>query len=88
MFGNYTTDAVKEISINRTQQAIETIRDLGGEVKCVYALLGEYDLLFWVDLPDIEAAMKASLIMTRITDVSFRTCPAVKVEIFDKLATA
>ncbi|MEJ2096709.1 MAG: GYD domain-containing protein [Deltaproteobacteria bacterium] len=87
MFGKYTTDAIKEISIKRTEKAIETIRELGGDVKCVYALLGEYDLLFWVDLPDVEAAMKASIAMTRLTDVSFSTCPAVKVETFDRMAT-
>ena len=39
MFGNYTSDAVKEISIKRTEQAIDTIQQLGGEVNGVYALI-------------------------------------------------
>jgi len=87
MFGKYTTDSIKEISIRRTEQAIETIQQLGGEVKGVYALLGEYDLMFCINLPDVETAMKASLVLSRLTDISFSTCPAVKVETFDKLAT-
>ena len=87
MFGNYTSDAIKEISIKRTEQAIDTIQQLGGKVKGVYALLGEYDLLFCVDLPDVEAAMKASISLSQLTGISFHTCPAVKVEVFDRLAT-
>ena len=87
MFGNYTSDAIKEISIKRTEQAIDTIQQLGGEVKGVYALLGEYDLLFCVDLPDVEAAMKASISLSQLTGISFQTFPAVKVEVFDRLAT-
>lgn len=87
MFGNYTSDAIKEISIKRTEQAINTIQQLGGEVNGVYALLGEYDLLFCVKLPDVEAAMKASIALSQLTGISFHTCPGVKVEVFDRLAT-
>jgi len=87
MFGNYTPEAVKEISIKRTEQAVDTIQKLGGEVKGLYALLGEYDLLFCVDLPDVEAATKASISLAQLTGISFHTCPAVKVEVFDRLVT-
>ena len=87
MFGNYTADAIKEISITRTEQAVDTIRQLGGEVRGVYALLGEHDLLFCLELPDVETAMKASISLTQSTGISFRTCPAVKVAVFDRLAT-
>ena len=87
MFGNYTPDAVKEISIKRTEQAIDTINKLGGEVKGIYALLGEYDLLFCVNLPNVEAATKASILLAQLTGIAFRTCPAIKVEVFDRLVT-
>ena len=87
MFGNYTSGAIKEISINRTEKAIDTIRQLGGEVNGLYALLGEYDLLLCVKLPDVEAAMKASIALSQLTGISFHTCPGVKVEVFDRLAT-
>jgi uncharacterized protein with GYD domain len=85
MFGNYNADAAKDISINRTEQAMETVRQLGGEVNGMYALLGEYDLLFCVQLPDVEQAMKASVALTKLTGIAFKSCPAVKVEVFDRL---
>jgi uncharacterized protein with GYD domain len=87
MFGNYTPEAIKNISIKRTEQAIDTIKQLGGEVKGVYALLSEHDLLFCVDLPDVETAMKASISLAQLTGISFHTCPAVRVEVFDQLVT-
>ena len=87
MFGNYTPDAVRKISINRTEQTIDMIEKLGGKVKGIYALLGEYDLLFCVNLPDIEAAAKASISMSRLTGIAFRTCSAIKIEVFDRLVT-
>ncbi len=87
MFGSYSAEAIKEISITRTEQAREKIQQLGGEVNGIYALLGEYDILFCVNLPDTEAAMKASISLNQLTGISFKTCPAVKVEVFDRLAT-
>jgi len=87
MFGNYNAEAAKSISINRTEQAVETVRQLGGEVNGMYALLGEYDLLFCVELPDVEQAMKASVALTKLTGIAFKSCPAVKVEVFDRLTS-
>jgi len=87
MFGTYTPDAAKKISITRTEKAIDIIEKLGGEVKGLYALLGEYDLLFCVNLPDVEAATKASISLAQLTGITFRTCPAIKVEVFDRLVT-
>ena len=87
MFGKYSSGAIKNISIKRTEQAIDIIQNLGGETNGVYALLGEYDLLFCVKLPDVEAAMKASISLSQLTGISFHTCPGVKVEVFDRLAT-
>lgn len=85
MFGNYTSEAIKEMSIERTQQVINEIKKLGGEVQAMHALLGEYDLLFCVKLPDVEIAIKASVALNRLTGISFTTCPAVTVEAFDQM---
>ena len=46
MFGKYTSEAIKEISAERTHQAVSEIKKLGGEVNGMHVLLGEYDLLF------------------------------------------
>ena len=87
MFGKYTTEAIKEISIERTQLAVSEIKKLGGEIIAMHALLGEYDLLFCVSLPGIEEAIKASVALQKSTGISFSSCPAVTVEAFDQLMT-
>lgn len=87
MFGKYSAESIKKVSIERTQQAIQEIKNLGGEMTAMHALLGEYDLLFCVQLPDISDAMKASVALTRLTGISFNTCPGVSVETFDRLMT-
>jgi uncharacterized protein with GYD domain len=86
MFGKYTPDALKEISASRTKQAVDVINNLGGEVNAMHILMGKYDLLFCVTLPGIEEAIKASVELTRLTGITFNTCPAIAVEIFDRLA--
>ena len=88
MFGKYSPEAVKEISAERTQQAIAEIKKLGGEVNAMNALLVVYDLLFCVTLPSNEDALKASVALTQITGISFTTCPGVTVEAFDRLTMA
>jgi len=85
MFGKYSAQAVKEASPERTQKATALIKQLGGEMKAAYALLGETDLLVVVDLPGIEAAVKASVALGKMTGISFTTCPAIPMAEFDKI---
>ena len=85
MFGKYTSKAIEEISAERTAQAVNEIKKLGGAVNAMHVLLGEYDLVFCVTLPGIDEAVKASLTLSKLTGISFTTCPAVTVEAFDKL---
>lgn len=88
MFGNYTPAAVDKISAARTTKATQLVEKNGGKMKAAYALLGEDDLVLIVELPDVESAVKVSLALHRETGVAFRTCPALDVETFDKLASA
>lgn len=85
MFGKYSTQAMKEMSSARTQKAEDLIKQMGGKVEATYALLGEIDLIFIVTLPGIEAAMKASLTLSKMTGIAFTTSPAVAIAEFDKL---
>lgn len=85
MLGKYSSEALKGISKERTEKATSIIKKYGGKVNSMYALLGEHDLLFIVDMPEIEQAMQASLALSKLTGISFTTSPAVKVEEFDKL---
>jgi uncharacterized protein with GYD domain len=85
MCGKYSLDAVKQISAQRTQQTMDLLKQHGGAAKGMYAMLGEKDLLFIVDLPSVEAAIKVSVGLSKMTGIAFTTSPAVTVEEFDKL---
>ena len=59
MLGKYTPESLKQVSEARTTKVLSVIKKLKGRVENVYALLGSYDLVVIVDLPSVEAAMKA-----------------------------
>ncbi|MBF0385374.1 MAG: GYD domain-containing protein [Candidatus Omnitrophica bacterium] len=83
--GRYSIESLKEMSIERTEKAINLINELGGKVENIYALLGNYDLIIIAQIPDTEKAMKASLGLAILTGISFSTCPAISVKDFDKI---
>jgi uncharacterized protein with GYD domain len=85
MFGKYQGEAVKSISTQRTQKVSEVVKKLGGRVQSMHALLGGQDLVFIVELPDNNKALKASVDLAKATGIGFTTSPAVTVEEFDKL---
>lgn len=85
MLGNYSVEAVKGIAAERTKKVVDIIEKSGGKAGSMYALLGTYDLAFVVDFPGIQEAMKSSVTLTKLTDISFTTFPAVAVEEFDKI---
>lgn len=85
MLGKYSTQAIKGLSAERTKKVVETIEKSGGKVNAMYALLGNYDLAFVVDFPGTSEAMKASVTLSKLTDIGFTTSAAVTVDEFDKL---
>jgi len=85
MFGKYSVEGVKGISTKRTNEVVSLLKKYKGEVKGMYALLGEKDLVFIVNFPGTDQAMQASVALSKMTGVGFTTCPAVTVEEFDKL---
>ena len=85
MFGKYSSDAFKGMSAKRTAEATKIINIHGGEVKSMYALLGENDLAFIIEFPGNNQAMKAAVALSKATGISFYTAPAVTVVEFDKL---
>ena len=85
MLGKYSLGAVGEISAERTENANATIRDMGGELKATYFLLGETDLLLIAKFPGTKEAMKASAALSKLLGISFTTSPAVSGEDFDKM---
>ena len=85
MFGKYSSEALKGISAARTAQAVELVKKNGGKVVSMYAVMGEHDLVFTLDFPDLEKALAASVALNKLTGISFSTSPVVEVEKFDKL---
>ena len=85
MFGKYSSEALKGISPERTDRAVALIKEHGGKVISMYAVLGEHDLVFTLDFPNAEKAMAASLALRQMTGITFTSSPVVDVEEFDRL---
>ena len=87
IFGKYLSDSIREMSAERTAKAVELLKKYRGEVKSMYALLGEHDVVLIVDFPGIEEAIKGSVALSKLTGISFTTSPALSVDEFDKIIT-
>ena len=85
MLGKYSSESMKGMSTERTDESTGIIKKFGGELVSMYALLGGYDLVLIVNFPGIEDIMKASVALGKLTGISFTTYPAVTVEQFDKM---
>jgi uncharacterized protein with GYD domain len=85
MLGKYTSEALKGASADRTKKAASVIEKAGGKIRSMYALLGRYDLVLIVDLPDNGQAIKVSAELAKMTGVGFTTSPALTVDEFDKI---
>jgi len=85
MFGRYSSEAIKDISPERTEKAREVIQKNDGKIISMYAVMGEHDLVFTIDFPDADNAMATSVALHKLTGIHFTTSPVVEVEHFDKL---
>jgi uncharacterized protein with GYD domain len=85
MFGNYTTGGVNDISSERTEKARALIKQHGGTVKAMYALLGQYDLVLITEFRQMADAMKVAIALERLTGISFSTAAALPIEEFDQM---
>ncbi|HID76858.1 MAG TPA: GYD domain-containing protein [Planctomycetaceae bacterium] len=88
MFGKYSAESAEKISRERTQKVTQLIEELGGRVKAIYAVLGNYDVIMLVEMPNMTAAMQASMALKRLTGISYSTAAAVPVEDLDKMPGA
>jgi len=85
LLGKYSPDALKGMSAGRTEKATKLIQKYGGEVKSIYALLGENDLVIIATFPGTEQVMKASLSISKLSGIAFTTSEAIPVESFDRM---
>ena len=54
-------------------------------MKDIYALMGEYDVVIIAELPNMTEAIRASIALKKLTDITFFTVAAMPVEEFDQL---
>jgi uncharacterized protein with GYD domain len=87
MTGRYSPEAMKQISAERTTQAIEIVDQCGGKIVATYATMGETDLLAIMEFPGVSHAIKASVELNRALGISFATAPAIRLEEFDDLVS-
>jgi uncharacterized protein with GYD domain len=85
MFGSYTPEAIRNISSERTEQVEKIVEENGGQVRGMFAVMGEHDLVFIFEFPDAERAMMTSVAIEQYTGIVVRTSPVVEVEKFDRL---
>jgi uncharacterized protein with GYD domain len=85
MFGRYSSEAIKDVSADRTVQARNVITKNGGKIISMYAVMGEHDLVFTIDFENADRAMATSAALYKLTGIHFTTSPVVDVEQFDSL---
>ena len=85
MFGRYSSEAIRDISPERTEKAREVIQKNDGKIISMYAVMGEHDFVFTIDFPDADKAMATSVALHKLTGIHFTTSPVVDVEYFDKV---
>jgi len=85
MFGKYSAESIKGISAERTKKANDIILKLGGKIIAQYALIGDKDLVFIVNLPGVEEVIQTSTNLHKLTGISFSSVPAITIEKFDKI---
>lgn len=85
LFGKYSAEALKGMSSGRTEKANKLIQKFGGEIKSIYALMGEKDLVIIATFPGTEQALKSSIAVSKLTGIAFTTSEAVAVEDFDRM---
>jgi len=85
MFGKYTAEAMRGISPDRTEKAVQIIEANEGKVVSMYAVMGEHDLVFTLNFPDAASAFATSVALNKVTGITFITSPVVDVEMFDRL---
>jgi len=85
MLGNYSTEAIGQISAGRTKKVKDLVARHGGKIVSMHALLGGFDLAFLVELPEAGSAIAVSVALARETGISFQSYQAIEVSEFDKL---
>lgn len=82
----YTREGAKGINEARTKEAEKLLSSLGGSLVDGYGLLGRWDAMLIVELPDNKSAMKFAMKLGQLISASTETMPALPLAEFDALA--
>ena len=85
LFGRYSSEAIKDISSDRTEKVRDLIKKNNGKIISMYAVMGDHDLVFTINFPDTKTAMATSVALYKLTGIHFTTSAVVDVEQFDTL---
>lgn len=85
LFGRYSSEAIKDISSDRTEKVRDLIKKNNGKIISMYAVMGDHDLVFTINFPDAKNAMATSVALYKLTGIHFTTSAVVDVEQFDTL---
>ena len=84
IFGKSSSKELKEISLKYRAEVVSLVGNFEGDVKSMYVMLKEKYLVLIFAFPEIKRAMKASIALSKLTDISFRILPAVPVDEINK----
>ena len=78
MLFNLTSQGIERLeeSPARVDAAKRVARELGGEVKHFFALMGRYDSMFILEAPNDEAAARIAMAIGKQGNVRSETCRA------------
>lgn len=80
MCGSCPPEALREVGVGYKEKVEEVIGEYNGRIDAMYSTLGEYDLILFADLPDIESVMNVSMELNKLTGIAFSSSPAVELE--------
>lgn len=88
MLGNLTHDAFAKFDKikDRDKKAAKVVESLGGTIITLYYLLGRYDFIAIIDLPDKEALVKFLAIVGKYGTVRTETLETIPAEMLYKIA--
>ena len=80
MCGSCPPEALREVGVGYKEKVVEVISEYNGSVDAMYSMLGEFDLIIFADLPDIESVMNVSMELNKLTGIAFSTSLAVELQ--------
>ena len=85
ILGKSSSEELKEISLKYRAEIVSLVENFGGDVKSMYVMLKEKYLIFVLAFPGIKRATKASIVLSKLTGISFWILPVVPVDEFSKM---